>query len=91
MNTYITGFKFKETHPEIHYLINEHAGPRDDYDSNYSRDVEHARAFASADEAEDCIMEMMQHVERDRDYRWTPIIINSATGESKTIISSKWH
>lgn len=85
------GYKFKETHSDIHFVRKSHGVAGGDYSENFTRDAEEARLFSTDKDAEHCIMELMRNVKRDNDYRWTPVICNQTTNTNRMILSSRWH
>ena len=84
-----TGYKFKETHSDIHFVKISHGEPNEEYDVNFSRDEKEARIFDSKQEAENCILNLMKNWERDDEYRWTPVIVSQQSVTN--LILSKWH
>ena len=88
---FTAGYKFKESHPQIHYVKVGHGQVGDEYGKNFSQDGEEAKPFATSNQAESCILNLMQNFQRDDDYRWTPVIIDLDDNSHKLIISSEWH
>lgn len=86
-----SGYKFKETHTDIHFVREGHGTPGDAYKVNFTQEEDQGKLFASEDEAERVVMHLMSVFERDDDYRWTPVIMNLETGARRMIISDRWH
>jgi hypothetical protein len=83
------GYKFKETHIDIHYIKTNHGRAGEPYSVNFTEEIDCAKVFEKQTDAEDLIMKLMSKFERHDDYRWTPIILNE--NMRKTIICSQWH
>lgn len=90
MGDFKAGYKFKETHIDIHYVKIGHGKPGDRYSSNFTTDSGEAKGFDSLEEAQVCVFDLMDNFERDEDYRWTPVIC-SPDGSMTQIFSSRWH
>jgi len=88
---FMAGYKFKETHEEIHFIKSGHGSAGDEYQTNFTTDDSKAEVFLSEEEAESNILELMKDFERDDDYRWTPVVLNVGVGSTRMIISSRWH
>ena len=88
---YLAGYKFKETHDEIHYIKRDHGRAGKPYQVNFSTDIGDAKPYPTLIEAEKGIAELMFKFERDPEYRWTPVLINLETLEISMRILSRWH
>lgn len=88
---YKTGYLFKETHDEVHYVREGYGCPGDDYGVNFTPLADEAAIFKSWREAMGCIMLLMEYFERDDDYRWTPVVIDLGSGSVTKVIDSRWH
>ena len=85
------GYKFKPNHSEIHFIKNNHKRAGSLYSTNFTTEANLAKLFTTKGEAEECINRLMNSFKKDDDYRWTPIILNIESGESRIIINSKWY
>ena len=81
------GYKFKETHEEIHYVKADHKTKGMPYNDNFTTDQKSAKGFDKEQEAETCILDLMSAFEKDDDYRWTPVIINAETQAKRMLVN----
>lgn len=86
-----TGYLFKETHSDVHYVRENHGKAGDEYSKNFTQDKTEAITFASKQEALDCVMGLMACFKRDTEYRWTPVVLDLENDDVIRVIDSRWH
>lgn len=74
------GYLFKPSHTDIHYVREGHGLPGADYGENFTRNVVEAKSFATQGEAADSILSLLMECDRDPEYCWTPVTIDTETG-----------
>jgi len=74
MSQILVGYKFKQTHKEIHFLLAEKTA--DDYGGTFSTDLTKAARFSSQAEAKKAIYRELSSFSQDDDYEWTPVLTN---------------
>ncbi len=74
---FTTGYLFKPTHTEVHFLKRGYGVAGDEYKVNFSTSIEDAETFASEDEARDSIYCVLLGVDLDDEYEWTPVIADA--------------
>ena len=70
----LTGFKFKPTHTDIHFLLADKKS--EDYIGTFSTDLTKAARFSTQAEAVKAIYRELSNFSQDADYEWTPVLTN---------------
>lgn len=72
---FTSGYKFGPRHQDVHFVIEKHGNPNDEYILNFSRDLSKAKVFDSYDQAEKETFSLTQPFRLKRDeYHWCTVV-----------------
>lgn len=78
MTIFMTGYKFKPTHSDIHY-VTAHTLASLSADPNtyaFSTDIAHAMQFNNESDATRAIYTAIANFSESDDYEWTPVLVD---------------
>ena len=82
---FTAGYKFGPKHPDIHFVKVGHSNPGEDYAKNFSRELDQAVRYTTAQDAERAAFEMTEAFRLDREeYHWCALVADD-NGEEVTL------